>query len=687
MKKLMKIAVVLLLLGSMMPAFGENEMITRKANLTDLSGRQTEIDMKFTILDRLLHRACVGVKDESAYAIDTATLGALTIPSSIEVDGVEYQVTMLGRECFSDCMKLTEINIPEGVDSLMRSCLNTIAVKHITLPQSLKYIEQLAFANSYCNSIDLGGTEEIDSLAFLYCDYLEQVNFGTNLKSIGDNAFYNCVSLKNIVLPQTLETIGSGAFYFCNSLETADLGGVVGIGNEAFNKAFFLTEVKFGNRLKSIGKLAFNQCFALKRVTLPPTVEHVDYGAFLYDKELTTVDLGNVITLGDYAFYGDGKLSHVTFGNRLETVGESAIRTSCPLSEVVLPPTTRSIGAYAFGDCNITRAICGNPETIGEGAFYKCSQLAEIDLGTKLTAISDMAFTFCSSLEELLIPATVESIGKSAFMLMTNLKHTNIPKNVGNYGWWYYGDQNLETIDLDADNPNFAIEDGTLLSKDKSTLYTYLGGNVAAEYTLPKTVTSLTGESFEDGHNLENIWVEQGSENFASVEGMLYDKRSNALVAYPAGRRDTTAVIPSMIESLAPSCFGENDYVCEIVIPSSVKQIGMCVIERNESLKRIIAESETPATAEADAFIHSATSNPLTLYVPAGSESAYAEAEGWKHFQKIIPVASTAINHASIAASQKAEYYDISGRRISSLRQGLNIIHTSDGRIKKVIRK
>ena len=44
--------------------------------------------------------------------------GDITIPSSINVNEVEYSVTSIGRSAFSSCSRLTSITIPNSVTSI-----------------------------------------------------------------------------------------------------------------------------------------------------------------------------------------------------------------------------------------------------------------------------------------------------------------------------------------------------------------------------------------------------------------------------------------------------------------------------------------------------------------------------------------------------------------------------------------
>lgn len=111
---------------------------------------------------------------------------------------------------------------------------------------------------------------------------------------------------------------------------------------------------------------------------------------------------------------------------------------------VVVPETIDGapvveIGANAFAIATI-RADRPNvyekivlPSTvtkINEGAFWTCSNLKEIDLGTGLQSIEKMAFSGCSSLETVRFPEGMQSMTGVTFFECDSLKEVYIPASV-----------------------------------------------------------------------------------------------------------------------------------------------------------------------------------------------------------------------------------------------------------------
>lgn len=100
------------------------------------------------------------------------------------------------------------------------------------------------------------------------------------------------------------------------------------------------------------------------------------------------------------SFYGCEKLTEISLGNSVTTIGESAFRNCDNLTEISLPNSVTTIGESAFYDCeNITKVSLGNSVTkIGDLAFKDCENLTEISLGKSVAGIGSGALTGCSNL-------------------------------------------------------------------------------------------------------------------------------------------------------------------------------------------------------------------------------------------------------------------------------------------------
>ena len=137
------------------------------------------------------------------------------------------------------------------------------------LPKSITYIGQSAFSECHrLTSMDIPEkVQEIGSLAFYYCNQLKEVSFQEGLERIGGVAFSDCALHDTIVFPQTLKYIYSNAFEnnICLSAVKFPVG-LEYIESRAFNNCRCLSEVRFPASVLSVGSAAFEYCNSIKDV-------------------------------------------------------------------------------------------------------------------------------------------------------------------------------------------------------------------------------------------------------------------------------------------------------------------------------------------------------------------------------------------------------------------------------------
>ena len=143
------------------------------------------------------------------------------------------------------------------------------------------------YGTAYCNmlqDVSIGkNVKYIVKYAFNRCYSLASITIPGSVTSISDSAFDSCYSLASITIADGVTSIGSGAFNSCHSLASITIpGSVTSIGNTAFLRCDSLASITIADGVTSIGDGAFNSCYSLASITIPGSVTSIGNTAFVY---------------------------------------------------------------------------------------------------------------------------------------------------------------------------------------------------------------------------------------------------------------------------------------------------------------------------------------------------------------------------------------------------------------------
>ena len=438
--------------------------------------------------------------------------GILTLTGSGPMD--EYQNQTAPWKSQKDAIR--SIHIGEGITTVSSGAFSgCTSLTEITIPASVTAI----------------GDE-----AFSFCENLTSVTFAENsqLESIGNYAFYGCSSLTEITIPESVTAIRDWAFSDCTSLtEIAVAEG---------NTVFVSVDGVLYNRERTI-LCAYPGGKAAERFLIPETVTMIQNGAFKGCSSLKEITIPASFTSISYgAFSGCSSLTKITLPESVITIGNSAFSGCTSLMEITIPESVTTIGDSAFYGCSsLTKiTIPAGVTTIGKGAFSGCRSLKEITIPTGVTSIGDHAFSDCRSLTEITIPKSVTTIGAGAFSGCTSLTEITLPEGVASiYGWVFYGCSSLKEI------------------------------------TIPAGVTSIGARAFSGCTSLTGITVAEENGAYTAVDGVLYDKPVQKLLAYPAGKAETAFTLPDAVTSVVDYAFEACNGLKKIIFPEALEKIGM----------------------------------------------------------------------------------------------------------------
>ena len=156
-----------------------------------------------------------------------------------------------------------------------------------------------------------------------------------------------------------------------------------------------------------------------------------------------------------------------------------------------VPVSTERLAPWYDDRLTITSIVVEDGVTsIGVAAFYNCTKVKSVQLSEGLTKIDNYAFENCGALCELVLPQSLTFLGTSA-LADTNIKAITISKNLTDIRIGAFREGALSSITVDPENAKFCVEDGLLLSMDKTMLYCYPAARQDANYTLPNYVTRI----------------------------------------------------------------------------------------------------------------------------------------------------------------------------------------------------
>ena len=167
---------------------------------------------------------------------------------------------------------------------------------------------------------------------------------------------------------------------------------------------------------------------------------------------LTTVDLGGVQTIEQYAFSGCTAISGFEIPSTLTNIGNYAFQNLGKNSGATFSYNAQSatvtVGSYAFSGSAIS-ALSGEFVSIGTYAFQACTSLASVDIA--VGTIGNYAFQNCSALQT--IDIDCEGVGNYAFNASAATSITaKINGAVGDYA--FYDQRNVSAVNISADDSN-----------------------------------------------------------------------------------------------------------------------------------------------------------------------------------------------------------------------------------------
>ncbi len=591
---------------------------------------------------QLLNKA----ENELILAAVGAYTGAVTIPASVsivragafsgaKINSLTFEGPVtLGESCFADCTSLTAVTLADGANVIgngaFAGCIRLASVENLDKVTTIgnnafngdRRLENVTLASgatvgdgafqsaSGLTTVTIGANSTFGASAFEGCSALATVNMpeGGNVR-FGSRCFYNDSVLSTIDLSKMTGEVGDFTFYGCILLAKADLSNVTKINRYAFAHCVKLSEVIIGDDLTSIGRGAF-----------------IDYDFYIQGTSasrgpaLTTIDLNNVQTIEDFAFYGCSKLESVKIPEGIKSLNNSVFGYCSSLADVDLTDVTE-IGTFAFLGCSALENIdLSKVEKIGAGAFYGASALETVDLGAVKT-IGSLAFADTSVTGNLTAPelTSLETSSIDRVIVSGNLTNlseserripelrTVIPENedqTGDHGKYVF-------------TGSYAFRNANILSFDAPKLATigdaaFSGNANLTSFNLSDAIQKIGVYVFYGCTSLENFSFGAAkatdgkiNDNALLKDGVLYmvvEGGKLQLKSVPAGKNIQTLNVEEGTSVIDAYAGNANPHVTSIVLPDSLDSIGTLAFFGYKALQSVEFRSITAPRLDGSSF-------------------------------------------------------------------------------------
>ncbi len=307
---------------------------------------------------------------------------------------------------------------------------------------------------------------------------------------------------------------------------------------------------------------------------------------------------------------------------------------------------------YPYRGCITSVTIANSVTSIGNYAFYYCSNMKSVSMGTGVTSIGDYAFYECNNLTSITIGNHVTSIGIRAFFNCSRLTSITIPPSVTSIRSYAfsgcYAMESLYITNLAAwCNISFGASSASPFYRNDYTNHIgggnlYVNGTKVTTMTIPNGITEIPNYAFFGFAGVTSIQFNQvttiGSYAFAACHGL------------------TNVTIPEGVTTIGNNSFAYCTNLQSMSIPASVTSLGSAMMLNCHAQTDIYAHWTENIPTWPSSFTTKAPQSDITLHVPTCMHTQYTG--GWANYTIDAETEDRAVSIASNNATYGLVQYN-----------------------------
>ena len=286
-------------------------------------------------------------------------------------------------------------------------------------------------------------------------------------------------------------------------------------------------------------------------------------------------------------------IKKISISHLVTSIGEYAFYNCTNLTDFSVPNSITSIGSYAFSSCQNLKSVyiddissfcsirfigySSNPLSNGANLYVDNNLVKHLEIPSSVTSIGHSAFEGCTSLTSVSIPSSVTSIGSWAFHGCSSLSSVSISNSVTSIGDSAFSSCiNLSNILI----PNSVSYIGYAAFSNCTNL---------SSINIPNSVTSIGQHAFEYCCNLKSAYIDNIA-NFCSIRFGYFDSNPLYYGANLYLNNDLVEgylKIPNSVASIGDYAFYNYDKLTSISIPNSITSIGSSAFSSCQNLKSV----------------------------------------------------------------------------------------------------